>query len=81
MMIADLPLISDPPAIIIEARKRTGRSSRRDPAKQSRSGFASGALFVGAMVILTGDDAQPYLCEIIGQAADGTWLCVRPDRP
>ena len=65
-----------PPAIVLEARSRSRRKRRdsRDPPRRSRARAA--ALFVGAVVILTDDRGQPYSCEIIGQDAEGDWLCL-----
>ena len=59
-----------PPVVQLEARKRR-RSKSREPRRQR----GKTALFVGAIVVLTGEDGEPYSCQVTHQTPDGQWWC------
>jgi len=54
---------------------KQGRSDKTDPPAQPRTQWINQALFVGAIVLMTGNDGTQYPCQIIGQDPDGTWQC------
>jgi len=72
MIEAFSPDLTAPPAHELEVRKRR-RSKNREPRRRSGT---NAALFVGAIVVLTGDDGEPYDCQLTHQTPDGQWWCV-----
>jgi len=61
--------LTQPPAIVIEAKRRKKRSN-------SRRSLSRSAYYVGAIIILTGDDGEPYKCQLTHQDPTGQWWCV-----
>jgi len=57
-------------ALVQPARKKSRRSGSDRQSRTTRNAF-----FVGAIVLLTGDDGEPYECEVTHQTPDGTWWC------
>mgnify|MGYP000712075165 CR=1 FL=1 len=65
------PLLIEPPALVHEVRKKKKRNRSDAPRRRQRK-----ALYVGAIVMLTGDDGNPYACEVTHQTPDGEWWCI-----
>lgn len=72
-MIEALFLTLEPPAIVQDVRKKKrNRRSQRRPNGQRHgpTGF-----FVGAIILMTGNDGQPFDCKLTHQTPDGQWWC------
>lgn len=70
--------LESPPAYHWEAKTRRRKDRRSQDEQQSSNAeprrFRSG-YYIGAIILLSGDDGSEYACRVTHQTPDGQWWC------